>query len=133
MLDDYIRLHERVINQSNQLKDLKRTIGVSTSKITQVNVKNERKGAFDDKYIKILELSEELDQQTAKLKHLRESIFKRFLVMCKTGKTDGAFVLKEIYISGKTFEQLANDLTIEQDTLIKLHDEAIKHFESSEI
>lgn len=94
--------------------------------LKEVNVQESKVGLKDDAYVKLISLSEYIDQRVDNLIDLKYQLIKA-IEQLDDSKERTIIWMK--YISSKNWDEIAEELQISKTTLFTLHDEAVKKIE----
>ena len=94
--------------------------------LKEVNVQESKVGLKDDAYVKLISLSEYIDQRVDNLIDLKYQLIKA-IEQLDDSKERTIIWMK--YISSKNWDEIAEELQISKTTLFILHYEAIKKIE----
>ena len=94
--------------------------------LKEVNVQESKVGLKDDVYVKLISLSEYIDQRVDNLIDLKYQLIKA-IEQLDDSKERTIIWMK--YISSKNWDEIAEELQISKTTLFILHDEAVKKIE----
>jgi len=115
-------------SRQEEISRLRNAITMKTSTIRVDTVQESHAGSYDDKYLKLLERDEELNDKVDKLVDTKIHISNVIDLM-----DDRAYriILREKYLNLKTFEQLAALLHYDISWIHHLHGKALKQFKES--
>ena len=94
--------------------------------LKEINVQESKVSLKDDAYVKIINLSDYIDETVDKLVDLKYQLIKA-IEQLDDSKERTIIWMK--YISSKNWDEIAEELKISKTTLFMLHDEAIKKIE----
>lgn len=91
--------------------------------LKEVNVQESKVGLKDDAYVKIINLSDYIDETVDKLVDLKYQLIQAIEQLDDSRERT---IIWMKYISSKGWDEIAEELKISKTTLFMLHDEAIK-------
>ena len=94
--------------------------------LKEVNVQESKAGLKDDAYVKLISLSEYIDQRVDSLIDLKYQLIQA-IEQLDNSKERTIIWMK--YISSKNWDEIAEELQISKTTLFILHDEVVKKIE----
>ena len=94
--------------------------------LKEVNVQESKVGFKDDAYVKLISLSEYIDQRVDNLIDLKYQLIKAIEQLDDSRERT---IIWMKYISSKNWDEIAEKLQISKTTLFILHDEAVKKIE----
>jgi len=118
---------DQEINAKEEVKNnmRKRLTSVSASKIKEINVQGGKPETLEDRIIKYIEYSNEIDDLIGQLVRMKMKVV-REIEMLDSG-LDRA-LLTERYINNKDWEEVADCLGYEKRYTLKLHNDALRAF-----
>lgn len=117
-------------SRQSELDQLRQTIVLKTSTIKGEVIQETRQGAFDERYMKMIEQAEEID---AKIDELVEEKIKVSNQIDLLDDRVSRIILREKYINLKTFEEIAKILDYELSWIHRLHGKALKEFKQASL
>lgn len=121
-----IRLIDLEIKTKIEELDRLKNSFLKSPSLKEVNVQESKVGLKDDAYVKLISLSEYIDQRVDNLIDLKYQLIKA-IEQLDDSKERTIIWMK--YISSKGWDEIAEELKISKTTLFILHDEAIKKIE----
>lgn len=112
-------------SRQEELANFRRSIMIKTSTIKEQVVQEARTGAFDDRYMRLIELGEELN------KKIDELVDEKVRVSNEIDMLDdrvSRVILREKYINLKTLEEITEILGYELRWTNRLHGKALEDF-----
>lgn len=94
--------------------------------LKEINVQESKVGLKDDAYVKIINLSDYIDETVDKLVDLKYQLIQAIEQLDDSRERT---IIWMKYISSKGWDEIAEELQISKTTLFILHDEAIKKIE----
>lgn len=94
--------------------------------LKEINVQESKAGLKDDAYVKIINLSDYIDETVDKLVDLKYQLIQAIEQLDDSRERT---IIWMKYISSKSWGEIAEELQISKTTLFILHDEAIKKIE----
>ena len=91
--------------------------------LKEINVHESKAGLKDDAYVKIINLSDYIDETVDKLVDLKYQLIQAIEQLDDSRERT---IIWMKYISSKSWDEIAEELQISKTTLFILHDEAIK-------
>lgn len=115
-------IDEDIESRQEEIKRLKNSLYMNTSAIKADTVQESRKGHYDDKYIKLLEESEKLNNRIDELIDLKVKITNEIdLIEDRRYR----IILREHYLNMRTFEHIASAMCYDVRHVHRLHGEAL--------
>jgi len=117
-------------SRQSELDQLRQTIALKTSTIKAEVIQETRQGAFDERYMKLIEQAEEINVK------IDELVDEKVRVSNKIDLMDdrvSRIILREKYINLKTFEEIAELLGYELSWVTRLHGKALKDFKQASL
>lgn len=121
-----IRLIDLEIKTKMEELDRLNNSFLKSPSLKEVNVQESKVGLKDDAYVKLISLSEYIDQRVDNLIDLKYQLIKA-IEQLDDSKERTIIWMK--YISSKNWDEIAEKLQISKTTLFMLHDEAVKKIE----
>ena len=121
-----IRLIDLEIKTKIEELDCLNNSFLKSPSLKEVNVQESKVGLKDDAYVKLISLSDYIDQKVDNLIDLKYQLIKA-IEQLDDSKERTIIWMK--YISSKNWDEIAEELKISKTTLFILHDEAIKKIE----
>ena len=122
-IDDDIRSRQEEISR------LRSSLNVKTSSIQEVSVQEDTSGAFDDRYVRIIEkvdaISKDINQKIDELIDTKVKVSNEIDLM---PNRISRVILRERYINLKTLEEIADILCYEPRHVNRLHGQALLDF-----
>ena len=94
--------------------------------LKEINVQESKVGLKDDAYVKIINLSDYIDETVDKLVDLKYQLIQAIEQLDDSRERT---IIWMKYISSKGWDEISKELQISKTTLFILHDEAIKKIE----
>lgn len=94
--------------------------------LKEINVQESKVSLKDDAYVKIINLSDYIDETVDKLVDLKYQLIQAIEQLDDSRERT---IIWMKYISSKSWDEIAEELQISKTTLFILHDEAIKKIE----
>ena len=94
--------------------------------LKEINVQESKVSLKDDAYVKIINLSDFIDETVDKLVDLKYQLIQAIEQLDDSRERT---IIGMKYISSKSWEEIAEEVQISKTTLFILHDEAIKKIE----
>ena len=121
-----IRLIDLEIKTKMEELDRLNNSFLKSPSLKEVNVQESKVGLKDDAYVKLISLSDYIDQRVDNLIDLKYQLIKA-IEQLDDSKERTIIWMK--YISSKNWDEIAEKLQISKTTLFILHDEAVKKIE----
>lgn len=117
-------------SRQSELDQLRQTIALKTSTIKSEVIQETRQGAFDERYMKMIEQAEEINLKIDKLVDTKVRVSNEIDLM---DDRVSRIILREKYINLKTFEEIAEILGYELSWIHRLHGKALKEFKQASL
>ena len=112
-------------SRQSELDQLRQTIALKTSTIKQEVIQETRQGAFDERYMKLIEQAEEINVKIDELVDEKVKVSNQIDLL---DDRVSRIILREKYINLKTFEEITKILNYELRWTHKLHGKALEDF-----
>jgi len=112
-------------SRQSELDQLRQTIALKTSTIKAEVIQETRQGAFDERYMKLIEQAEEIN---VKIDELVDEKIKVSNSIDLLDDRVSRIILREKYINLKSFEEIAKVLGYEPRHITRLHGTALVQF-----
>lgn len=117
-------------SRQSELDRLRQTIALKTSTIKAEVIQETRQGAFDERYMKLIEQAEEINVKIDELVDEKVKVSNEIDLM---EDRVSRIILREKYINLKTFEEIAELLGYELSWTTRLHGKALKDFKQARL
>ena len=121
-IDDDIR------SRQEELDRLRQSIMIKTSTIKAEVVQETRIGAFDERYMRLIQIGEEMNTKIDKLVDTKVKVSNEIDLM---SDRLSRIILREKYINLKTYEQIAELLHYDVSYIHRMRDRALNQFKDS--
>lgn len=121
-IDDDIR------SRQEELDRLRQSIMIKTSTVRAEVVQETRKGAFDERYMKLIQIGEEMNAKIDELVDTKVKVSNEIDLM---SDRLSRIILREKYINLKTYEQIAELLHYDVSYIHRKHGRALNQFKDS--
>ena len=123
----------RYTNQEIQARveernELRQAVMIKTSSFQTDKVQESGTSNFDDKYMKFIEVSEDINEQVDKIFDLRLRVSNE---IDRLEKPEHRIILRMRYINLKTFEEIAVKMNYDIRQVTRLHGNALQEFEKN--
>ena len=119
------RIDSDIRSRQNELDQLRQTIALKTSTIKAEVIQETRQGAFDERYMKLIEQAEEIN---VKIDELVDEKIKVSNSIDLLDDRVSRIILREKYINLRSFEEITKILNYELRWTHKLHGKALEDF-----
>ncbi|AYW50808.1 DUF1492 domain-containing protein [Tetragenococcus halophilus] len=123
-LEQVRHIDEEIQSRLEEQESLKASL-VSSPQINEDSVTSSPKGHYDDKFVKIVEYSQDIDQKVDELFALKHEISS---AIDEVDDQLYRLILRERYINIKNWEQIEDQLHYSHRQIIRLHGEALESF-----
>ena len=106
--------------------ELRQAVMIKTSSFQTDKVQESGTSNFDDKYMKFIEVSEDINEQVDKIFDLRLRVSNE---IDRLEKPEHRIILRMRYINLKTFEEIAVKMNYDIRQVTRLHGNALQEFE----
>lgn len=121
-----IRLIDLEIKTKMEELDRLNNSFLKSPSLKEVNVQESKVGLKDDAYVKIINLSDYIDETVDKLVDLKYQLIQAIEQLDDSRERT---IIWMKYISSKSWDEISKELQISKTTLFVLHDEAVKKIE----
>ena len=121
-----IRLIDLEIKTKMEELDRLNNSFLKSPSLKEINVQESKVGLKDDAYVKIINLSDYIDETVDKLVDLKYQLIQAIEQLDDFRERT---IIWMKYISSKSWDEISKELQISKTTLFILHDEAVKKIE----
>lgn len=118
--------NQEIQSRVEERNELRQAVMIKTSSFQTDKVQESGTTNFDDKYMKFIEVSEEINEQVDKLFDLRLRVSNE---IDRLEKPEYRILLRMRYINLKTFEEIAVKMNYDIRQVTRLHGNALQEFE----
>lgn len=118
--------NQEIQSRVEERNELRQAVMIKTSSFQTDKVQESGTTNFDDKYMKFIEVSEEINEQVDELFDLRLRVSNE---IDRLEKPEYRILLRMRYINLKTFEEIAVKMNYDIRQVTRLHGNALQEFE----
>lgn len=115
-------------SRQSELDRFRQSIMIKTSTIKAQVVQETRQGAFDERYMKLIEQAEEINLKIDKLVDTKVRVSNEIDLM---DDRVSRIILREKYINLKTYEQIAEMMSYDVSYIHRMHGKALNQFKDA--
>ena len=117
--------NQEIQSRVEERNELRRAVMIKTSSFQTDKVQESGTSNFDDKYMKFIEVSEDINEQVDELFNLRLRVSNE---IDRLEKPEHRILLRMRYINLKTFEEIAVSMRYDIRQVHRLHGNALQAF-----
>ena len=121
--------NQEIQSRVEERNELRQAVMIKTSSFQTDKVQESGTSNFDDKYMKFIEVSEDINKQVDKLFNLRLRVSNE---IDRLEKPEHRILLRMRYINLKTFEEIAVKMNYDIRQVTRLHGNALQEFEKED-
>ena len=118
--------NQEIQSRVEERNELRQAVMIKTSSFQTDKVQESGTSNFDDKYMKFIEVSEDINEQVDKIFDLRLRVSNE---IDRLEKPEHRIILRMRYINLKTFEEIAVKMNYDIRQVTRLHGNALQEFE----
>ena len=118
--------NQEIQSRVEERNELRQAVMIKTSSFQTDKVQESGTTNFDDKYMKFIEVSEDINEQVDELFNLRLRVSNE---IDRLEKPEHRILLRMRYINLKTFEEIAVKMNYDIRQVTRLHGNALQEFE----
>ena len=120
--------NQEIQSRVEERNELRQAVMIKTSSFQTDKVQESGTSNFDDKYMKFIEVSEDINEQVDKIFDLRLRVSNE---IDRLEKPEHRIILRMRYINLKTFEEIAVKMNYDIRQVTRLHGNALQEFEKN--